>query len=99
MSASWCFTAWKLPMMRPNCTRSLAQATRLVEHALRRAQRVGGEHDAAGIEHAQRGGARIVGGVERLHRRAVEADHRDGRVRSRVRLRLDRHALVADRRR
>ena len=26
-SAQWCFTAWKVPMVRPNCTRSLAYAT------------------------------------------------------------------------
>ncbi len=24
MSAQWCFTAWNVPMVRPNCTRSFA---------------------------------------------------------------------------
>ena len=24
MSAQWCLTAWKVPIVRPNCTRSLA---------------------------------------------------------------------------
>ena len=24
MSAQWCFTAWNMPMGRPNCTRSFA---------------------------------------------------------------------------
>ena len=49
-----CLTPWKLPITRPNCTRSLAKATALIEHVLRGAQRIGGQHDAPGVEHAQR---------------------------------------------
>ena len=41
-------------MMRPNCTRSLAKATRAVEHVLRRAQRVGRQHHPSRIQHALR---------------------------------------------
>ena len=43
-----------------------------IEHVLGGAQRVGGEHDAAGVQHAPRGGHRRVGGVQTFRRRTVK---------------------------
>ena len=32
MSAAWCFTAWNMPMTRPNCSRTLAYSLAMVTH-------------------------------------------------------------------
>ncbi len=50
MSAAWCFTAWNIPMTRPNCSRTLAYSLAMVTHVCRATRRLGGreettEHD------------------------------------------------------
>ena len=54
-----CFTAWKTPMTRPNCSRTLAYSLAMVTHRLRAAGRLGGGEHAT--ERDRRRRARRVG--------------------------------------
>ena len=69
-SAQWCLTAWKVPMVRPNCTRSLRVGDGHV--------RAGG-HDADGLGGAER--ARQGVGAPGCAGEHVGLGDRDGRDR------------------
>ena len=86
-----CLTAWKLPIGRPNCSRTFALSHRLIEHLSCGAHEVGGQHQMARIGQtlrsvAARPGKRLCyGPIEDQHRGrpgsidGVERDNFQGR--------------------
>ena len=69
--ASWCFTAWKAPMIWPNCSRVQRILARHLQAAARAAVGVGGEQDQPGVDGRVDGG-RAAG---ELRRRRVAKRH------------------------
>ena len=74
MSAHLCLIAWKLPIGRPNCTRTLAYSTRHVETLLRAADLLGRQRHRGEVEHALEHRPALAVGAEQRGRRAVELE-------------------------